>query len=133
MEHRAAFWLAIGLSFLAMVGCGNNRLTSVNLSPAVADAQNFPGGQVQFAATGTYSNSSKVIPLTNVTWCIGSTTGMCNGNIATSASVSGNGLAQCFPGGTGTVTVIAGSGGPQSNPDAGHQLAVFGTAQLTCP
>ena len=133
MERRIAFWVAIGLGFLAMLGCGNSKLSSVNLSPAVADAQNFPGGQVQFAATGTYSNSSKVVPLTNVTWCIGSTTGMCNGNIVTSASVNANGLAQCLPGATGTVTVIAGSGGRQSNPDGGRQLTVFGTAQLTCP
>jgi outer membrane lipoprotein SlyB len=133
MERRAALWVAISLSFLGMLGCGNSKLTSVSLNPAVADAHNFPGGQVQYTATGTYSSSSKVVRLTNVTWCIGSTTGACNGNIATSASVDGHGLAQCLPGATGTVTVIAGSGGPQSLPDGGHQLAVFGTAQLTCP
>ena len=133
MGHRTLLWMAISLSFLAMLGCGNSKLTSVNLSPTAADAQNFPSGQVQFTATGTYSNSSKVVSLTSVTWCIGSTTGSCNGNIATSASVNGSGLAQCLPGQTGTVTVIAGSGGSQSNPDGGHQLTVFGTAQLTCP
>jgi len=124
--------VAMGLSLLGTLGCGNNSLTSVSLSPAVADAQNFPGGQVQFAATGTYSNSSKVVPLTNVTWCIGSAAGMCNGNIAAAASVNGNGLAQCLPGAAGMVTVIAGSGGRQLNPDGAHQLTVFGTAQLTC-
>ena len=133
MERRTVLWSAIGLSLLAMLGCGNTKLSSVSLTPAVADAQNFPVGQVQYAATGTYSNSSKVVPLTNVTWCIGSTTGMCNGNIVTSASVNANGLAQCLPGATGTGTVIAGSGGRPSNPDGGHQLTVFGTAQLTCP
>jgi hypothetical protein len=133
MGQRTLLWMATSLSFLAMLGCGNSKLTSVNLSPTAADAQNFPSGQVQFTAAGTYSNSSKVVPLTNVTWCIGSTTGSCNGNIATSASVNGSGLAQCLPGGIGTVTVIAGSGGSQSNPDGGHQLTVFGTAQLTCP
>jgi hypothetical protein len=133
MEHRTVLLLVVGFSGLQMLGCGNNKLASVNLSPTVADAQNFPGGQVQFAATGTYSSSSKVVPLTNVTWCIGSATGMCNGNIATSASVDGKGLAQCLPGATGTVTVIAGSGGPRPNPDGGYQLGVFGTAQLTCP
>ncbi len=133
MGHKAFLWVAMTLSLLAMLGCGNSKLTSVNLSPTAADAQNFPSGQVQFTATGTYSNSSKVVPLTNVTWCIGSTTGSCNGNIATSASVNSSGLAQCLPGQTGTVTVIAGSGGSQSNPDGGRQLTVFGTAQLTCP
>jgi len=58
---------------------------------------------------------------------------MCNGNIAAAAFISNGGLAQCVTGAAGTVTVMAGSGGPQSNPDGGHQLAVFGTAQLTCP
>ena len=117
-----------------MLGCGNSKLTAVSVSPAVADAQTFPGGQVQFAAIGTYGNSSKVVPLTNIiTWYIGSTTGMCNGNIAAAASIDRNGLAQCLPGSTGTVTVVAGSGGRQLNPDEGHQLTVFGTAQLTCP
>ena len=133
MERTAAFWVAISLSCLGMLGCGNSNLTSVSLSPTVADAQNFPGGQVQFTATGTYSGSSKVVPLKNITWCIGSATGACNGNIAAAASVDGNGLAQCLPGATGTVTVLAGSGGPPSMPDMGHQLSVFGTAQLTCP
>ena len=63
MGHRTFLWV-VTLSLLAMLGCGNSKLTSVNLSPAAADAQNFPGGQVQFTATGTYSNSSKVVPLT---------------------------------------------------------------------
>ena len=136
MERRTTLWIVIALSILilAMLGCGNSKLTSVSLSPNVADAQNFPGGQVQYAAMGTYSSSSKPVPLTNVTWCIGSATGGCNGNIAAAAFVSGNGLAQCLTGAVGTVTVIAGSGGrPPSNPDGGYQLAVFGTAQLTCP
>src|SRR5713101_6244028 len=133
MGHRAFLWVAITLSLLAMLGCGNSKLTSVNLTPTAADAQNFPSGQVQFTATGTYSNSSKVVPLTNVTWCIGSATGMCNGNIAAAAFVNGNGLAQCLPGATGTATILAGSGGSRPNPDGSRQLTVFGTAQLTCP
>src|SRR5260370_17060546 len=107
MGHRAFLSVAITLSLLAMLGCGNSKLTSVNLSPTAADAQNFPSGQVQFTATGTYSNSSKVVPLTNVTWCIGSTTGSCNGNIATSASVNNSGFAQSLPGQTGPVTATA--------------------------
>jgi hypothetical protein len=133
MQQRVAFRVVIGLSFLAMSGCGNSKLASVSLSPMVADAQNFPGGQVQYTATGTYSNSSKVVPLSNVTWCVGSPTGMCNGNIAAAASVDGSGLAHCNNTVAGTVTILAGTGGSGVMPDGGHQLTVFGTAQLTCP
>jgi hypothetical protein len=82
---------------------------------------------------GTYSGSSKVVPLTNLTWCVGSAAGRCNGNIAAAAFVNGTGLAQCVQGAAGTVTVIAGTGGPPSMPDQGQQLNVYGTAQLTCP
>ena len=135
---RNALWIVLGISLLGMLGCGDSKLTSVSLSPASADAQNFPGGKVQFTATGTYSNGSKVTPLKNISWCIGTiganpAAGMCVGNIGTAATVDGNGLAQCVPGGNGIVTVLAGSGGSGSLPDQGQQLAVYGTAQLTCP
>ena len=131
---QKALWFVIGLSLVGMLGCGGSGLSSVSLSPSVADAQNFPNGQVQFTAMGTYRGSSKVVPLTNITWCVGSATGACNGNIAAAAFVNGSGLAQCVQGAAGTVTVIAGSGGrTPSNPDQGAQLAVYGTAQITCP
>ena len=128
-------WLCsvvLGSSILAL-GCGGSRLTSVTVNPAAADARDFPNGQVQFTATGTYNGSSRRMPANNVSWCIGSRSGMCNGNIASAASVLGNGVAQCVPNRTGTVTVLAGTGGPMNPPDTGHQFAVFGTAQLTCP
>jgi hypothetical protein len=123
----------IGLAISFSVACGSDKLTSVSVTPATADAQNYPGGVVQFSATGMFSNSSKPTPLTNVTWCVGTTGGMCNGNIASAASVDGRGRAQCLGGMTGTVTVLAGTGGTVSNPDGGRQLSVFGSAQLRCP
>ncbi len=132
--ERKALWVLVGFALLGMLGCGNSGITSVNVSPAVADAQNSPGGQVQFTAMGTIGGSSKQVPLTKITWCVGTSTGGCNGNIAAAAFVSGSGLAQCVQGATGTVTIIAGTGGrPPSMPDEGAQLKVFGTAQLTCP
>src|ERR1700751_3778810 len=78
--ERKALWVALGIGLLGMPGCGNSKLSAVSVSPAVADAQNFPSGQVQFTAIGSYG-SSKPVPLNNVTWCIGSTNGGCNGNI----------------------------------------------------
>jgi hypothetical protein len=132
MPWKVGLWAVIAVVVLAGLGCGSH-LSSVNLTPGVADAKNFPNGQVQFIATGTYSGSSKVVPLTNLTWCVGTTNGGCKGNVMSVASVSSSGVAQCLPGATGTATILAGSGGHATNPDGGFNMAVFGSAQITCP
>ncbi len=132
MSSRIAFVGAVAMLVIIGLGCGSH-LNSVSLSPAVADAQNFPNGQVQFSATGTYGSSSKPVPVTNLSWCVGTTNGSCYGNIASVASVTGSGVAQCLPGAAGTATILAGSGGHAGMPDQGSTLSVFGTAQLTCP
>ncbi len=121
---------------LFSLACGSGRqLQSVTIAPATADAKNSPNGQVQFAATGTFSQPPSPQPLTNadVTWCAGSNNGLCDGNINPGASVSPSGLAQCSSNFSGTVTLLAGQGTPSMNPDSGLQMKVFGTAQLTCP
>jgi len=105
---------------LLTAGCGQNNVV---VSPASADAQNFPGGMVSFSATG----------VSNPTWCIGTASGMCNGNVASIATIDTAGRAQCLSGRSGTVTVLAGRGMRISNPDGGFQLSPFGSAQLTCP
>lgn len=105
---------------LLTAGCGQN---SVGVNPASADAQNFPGGMVSFSATG----------VRNPTWCIGTASGMCNGNIASIATIDTTGHAQCLPGRSGTVTVLAGMSRGMHNPDGGFQLSPFGSAQLMCP
>jgi hypothetical protein len=133
MFNRPRLWVLVSISMVCLVGCGGNNLRSVTVSPAVADAKNFPGGQVQFTATGTYSGSSTPVPVNSLTWCIGTSAGQCNGNIASAATVTNSGVAQCLPGSSATVTVLAGSGGAAMMPDMGQQLKVFGSAQLTCP
>jgi hypothetical protein len=134
MIRDAMLRMAATLLILGMVGCGENKLTSVTVSPAVADAKDFPGGQVQFTATGTFVVSPKPVPLKNIRWCIGRVDGWCNGFIMSAASIDGNGRAQCLPGATGTVTVLAGQGiVGNMMPDQGYKLRVFGSAQLTCP
>ncbi|HEV7219975.1 MAG TPA: hypothetical protein VGN39_13965 [Terriglobales bacterium] len=124
--------LAIGL-----IGCGSNRqLQSVMLNPAVADAQNFSGGQVLFTATGAFNKPPSPIPLASkdVSWCVGSNSGMCVGNINPGVTVDQNGMAQCISGFTGTATILAGvASSSVMNPDTGMQLKIFGAAQLTCP
>ena len=125
------------LAGLGVVGCGSGRqLQSVTLSPASADAKNFPNGQVPFTATGTYSQAPSPAPLSSpdVIWCSGSATGQCVGNVNPGAFVDHNGLAQCVSNFAGTVTILAGT--PSSGmgiPDTGMQLKIFGSAQLTCP
>jgi len=134
LQHAALFFGA-----LSIFGCGasSRQLVSVTISPSSADAINFPGGQVQFVATGTYSRQPLTAQLTSadVTWCVGTSDGHCAGFIRTGATVNANGLAQCDSGFSGPLTILAGK--PQSqqtlNPDLGVQLRVFGTAQMTCP
>ena len=130
-------FLLLALTTLGVVGCGSSRqLQSVTISPASADAQNFSAGQVSFTATGTFSKNPSPQKLTSkdVTWCAGSSTGMCVGNINPGITVDPNGLAQCLPGFTGTVTILAGAeSSSMMNPDGGSQLKIFGGADLTCP
>jgi hypothetical protein len=125
----------LGMLFAAL-GCGSGRqLQSVALTPTTADAQNFANGHVQFTATGTFSQKPSPVLLTSrdVGWCVGSDSGTCPGNIASGAIVDQNGLAQCAPNFTGTVTVLAGSGPAVTMPDGPSQLKIFGKAKLTCP
>lgn len=140
-------WSSIGflvLLLLAAIACGDGRtLQTVALSPTSADARNFPNGQVQFAATGTFTQPPSPAQLTSkdVTWCVGGradaanpTAGICEGFIIPMATVDENGVAQCTPQAQGPVYILAGK--PSSKmllPDQGSQLAVYGSAVLTCP
>ena len=127
----------------AALSCGSNRqLNSVALNPPTADAKNSANGEVQFTATGVFSNSNTPVTLTSkdITWCYGGpapvatfTSGQCAGNIAQVASVDQNGLAQCNSGYQGQVFILAGTPSGSAMPDMGVQLKVYGVATLTCP
>ena len=113
---------------IAFVACGDNRsLQSVSISPAVASSK------AQFTATGIYNKMPTSVDITTTaTWCVGSSSGICAGNIMVGATVS-SGVAQCVTGFTGNVTILAGQSGPMANPDTGVPLKPFGAAQLNCP
>jgi hypothetical protein len=114
---------------MVLVACGgNNRsLQSVSVSPATASSQ------AQFTATGIYNTMPTSVDITgSTTWCVGSSDGVCAGNIPIRVSVTA-GLAQCLSGFAGTVTVLAGQSGPPPGADLGSQLKPFGAAQLSCP
>jgi len=140
---RFACFLATSLALFASSCSGGRQLKSVTLSPASADAKDFPNGQVPFTATGNYSKPPSPVQLTShdIVWCAAAggpqatpgTTGMCAGNINMGVTADQNGVAQCVGTFVGTGTILAGTALPSMNPDGGEQLKVFGAAQLSCP
>jgi hypothetical protein len=132
------FSLALVLAASFALSCGTSSqshdpLQSITLTPATADAQDYPNGQVQFTATGNYIDPSRTVTPLSATW------GACFENASTSkVSVTAGGVAQCAPGAVGTYTVWA-NDPPQSSVEClaitacGGGCFVAGTAQLTCP
>lgn len=111
-------FLALPLLLLA-AGCGSSTprgILSVSASPAIADAQNFPNGQVQFTPTGTYNKPPTTVTPQPVSAWLASPNGI--------ATIDQNGLAACVTGQAGTVTIKVGlaGDGPLRN-----------VAQLICP
>jgi hypothetical protein len=112
------------------MSASNTRvLTTVEVSPAAADAQNFPNGNVHFVATGNFTAPpTPVKPLTVSIW---------TSSTPSIATVDPNsGVAQCVSGASGTVTITARA--PSGGPDMPQAMAttavlVGGSAQLTCP
>jgi len=130
--------LALVLAAALALSCGTGSqnqdpLVSVTLSPATADAADYPNGQVQFVATGYYINPSRTVSPLTAAW------GTCYQEASTSeVSVTAGGVAQCAPGAVGTFTVWA-DDPPLPNvactaiTACGGGCFVAGTAQLTCP
>jgi hypothetical protein len=145
MKNAIPISLMVALAIAASVAmsCGNaadpshpgDPLESITVSPAVADAKDYPDGQVQFTAAGYYStNPNQAVPLSKPGW------GSCYENNSTSeVTVSSTGVAQCASGAVGTYTVWADAppnvGGPNclAVNACGGGCFVTGTAQLTCP
>jgi hypothetical protein len=136
VKHRfilpATVLLAIVVFTLQTTACGtspsNRVLSSITVTPATADAQNFTNGQVQFTATGAFSKPPSPAPVPFVAPYSGSWE-TSDPNIAT---ISQSGVAQCVGGASGTVKVIAVASANSAKGPA-MSIAVSGTAQLTCP
>ncbi len=137
MERLRFTLILLGLvlisSFALSCGAGSKgqqgQLQSITLSPATADAQDYPKGQVPFIATGVYINPAHKVTPQSAHW------GVCQQNAPTDeASVTTGGIAQCASGAVGTSTVFAFD---MTNCNAitacGGGCTVVGTAQLTCP
>ena len=142
--RRAAYLpclVFLGTVALLTLACGSSstpqrQLESISINPATSDAQNYPNGQVQFTATGTYNTSPMTATLQDATW-----TAVFNNASTSEVSITSDGVAQCAAGAVGvfsigawdvmhtngaTCTVVGPYGEPGCN-------AVLGKAQLTCP
>ncbi len=133
------FSLALVLAASLALSCGatssqnQDPLQSITLSPATADAQDYPNGQVHFIATGYYTDPSHTVTPLSAMW------GSCYHDASTSeVSVTAGGVAQCAPGAVGTYTVWA-DDPPLFNvaclaiTACGGGCFIAGTAQLSCP
>jgi hypothetical protein len=133
--------LTLAASLALACGASNNsqrQIESITVSPASADAQDYPSGQVPFVATGAFTLAPTSVTPLQATWAAVGPDGL-----TTDVTVTSNGLAQCASGASGTYTVgawivllghpptpICNVISPFGNPCGD---SVIGTAQLTCP
>lgn len=139
--------LAYGAWMLLACGAsGSPSLQSITVSPASADAQDYPGGQVPFVATGHYNSSPTTVTPLQANWAALSeqlANGLLTiGPVTSGVAIDNTGSARCAAGASGTYAVIAWDlqdpmlkvscasvtdfGEPGCN-------AVQATAQLICP
>jgi hypothetical protein len=133
---------------LVAIGCGHSllggaisshQIVALTISPATADAKNYPGGQVPFVATGTYKTPPITVSPLPANWGVIDQ----GGEQTTEVSITANGLVQCGSEAAGSYTVGAwvllfatpppvscNVATPFGNPCGDSILA---TAQLTCP
>ena len=122
------------------IACGSSTphtLQSVTVSPATADAKNFPNGEVQFTATAVYNTKPSPVSPATASW------GACSqGKSTTSVLVSNAGVAQCTSGASGTFTILAivfDQNPKQPLPEMPKwdvfcgDPGALGHAQITCP
>jgi hypothetical protein len=131
-KHRFALsFLALVLAASSALSCGANQgqLRSITISPATADAQNYPDGQVPFVATGVYIDPSRTVtPQPIAAWAA------CQQNAPTTdVSITTKGVAQCASGATGTYLITASAPGTCTCLAPCPSSDAVGTAQLTCP
>jgi len=133
--------LLLPASFVLSCGAktqGQDPLQTITLSPASADAQDYPNGQVQFIATGYYTDPARKVTPLSAGWGTCIQGGPTQEAPTNAVSVTQGGVAQCTPGAVGTYTIWA-NGPPYPNVEClaitacGGGCFIAGTAQLTCP
>jgi hypothetical protein len=137
--------LVLAAFFNLACGSSQRQIQSLSVSPAAANARDYPGGKIPFVATGHYSKAPTTVTPLNARWGVASvqaangveTFGLANGAV----SVDTNGLAQCTSGASGNYAVAAWADLPASAPlpcavnafGAPTCYTVLGIAHLTCP
>jgi len=127
--------LLLAASLALSCGASQSQLQSMTVSPATADAQSYPGGEVPFVATGYYKNPNHTVAPQPANWVA------CQQNAPTNqVSVTSTGVAHCASGATGTYSIkawdIPNMAGVYNCPvmtACGGGCTVEATAQITCP
>ena len=137
MNRLGAFLLLMVLALLAfaMNGCGDDRvLQSITIAPAVANAQDYPNGQVLFTASGMFNKSPTRVDALTVQWQLpvaplACPAPMCSGPIAPTVQVTCAGVQ------SGTTAEVIAVAPRNPNMPAGSQgvPTVTAKAQLICP
>lgn len=140
MRNVALLYLLLLFIVAAVLtlACGSPSTTrtvqAVSIRPVLADAQNYPGGKVQFTATGYYNTMPSPVTPQQATW------GACfQGSSTQAVSVTVSGVGQCAAGAVGAYTVwafVIDATGPTCNAETACGAGcgrVTGTAELTCP
>lgn len=145
--HRSIVCIAfLGFAAWIALACGSSpKLQSITVSPASADAQNYPNGEVPFVATGHYNSSPTTVTPLQANWGAALFQNENGTMVPTNEAVSvdTNGVAQCGANASGTYSIAASVQLPYSGPalpcpppaysNEASCPSVVGTAQLTCP
>lgn len=139
-DHRDSLFVAVALLVVAVItiSCAtsnpnfNRILSSIVVTPATADAQNSPNGQVLYSANGTFTQQpfTVLVPSTppySVAFTVGTTN---TKQVIATIVTQGQGTAavQCVAGMSGTVLVAA-----VASANNGTTATISGAAQITCP
>jgi sorbitol-specific phosphotransferase system component IIA len=140
-ESRRRWFPLTFLVWLAFIGCGgsfffssnNGRLLLfVSVNPTNVDGVHFINGQVPFTATGTFNMAPITVnSINNVIWTVDRAAFSTMPDLG-HATISPDGVAQCTPGFTGSVTIFATAAADPTQPVSLSNQKV-GTAQLLCP
>jgi hypothetical protein len=129
------FFVVLLMVVFTTNNCGSKRvLESVTITPAIANAKDYPNGQVLLTASGTFSRTpSRVDPLT-VQWQLpvaplACPAPLCVGPIGTTVEVTCAGIQ------SGMTAEVAAVAPRDPNIPAGTQTSamITGKAQLICP
>ena len=141
MTNRKALVAATILALLAslLLACASSNpntfryLISIAVTPTTADANKYPNGEVEFTATGTFSQPPITSPVTSAAPYSGQfsvvnpiTPPVTVANIVSTGT--GTVTVQCAPGASGTVPISI-----TANANNGTPTIVSGGALLTCP